>query len=250
MVAAIIGGTGIHTLAGMDFESEFEAETLNTPFGEVTVERNEHLVFVNRHAPDYSVPPHRINYRANIKALDMLGVKRVCLTYATGSINDQFELAVPVILDDFIDFTSGREHSFIESLKGDGGFVEMSQPFCPVLSDALEIQANNLDLKVRKGGVYAAANGPRFETPAEIRAYRTLGADVVGMTLAPELPLALELGMSCAAFAFSINWGAGMTSNIEFVDQPIDEIKQTMLKAMIAALANTSDDQCTPAKIL
>lgn len=246
MVAAIIGGTGIYALEGMDLRSE----TVLTPFGDVTVERNDNLIFLNRHAPNHSVPPHKVNYRAHIKALEMLGVKRICGTFAVGSINPNFELGVPVILDDFIDFSSGRVHTFFDEIKEAVGHVEMSVPFCPVLSDALQSQATELGMKIRRGGTYASVNGPRFETPAEIRAFRKLDCDVVGMTLCPELPLARELGMSYAALAFSINWGAGMKPNIEFLEGDVEKTKADMLRTMIAALETTSDDQCRPAKIL
>lgn len=246
MVAAIIGGTGVYALENLSLETE----VVETPYGKVSVERNEELVFLNRHAPKHSIPPHKINYRANIKALSLLGVKRICGTFAVGSINPDFDLGVPVILDDFIDFSSGREHSFFDTLDKTVGHAEMSTPFCPVLSEALRDHAAKAGLKIRQGGVYASVNGPRFETPAEIRAYRLLGADVVGMTLVPELPLALELGMSYAALAFSINWGAGMTPTIEFLEEDVDTVKSDMLKTMIAALQTTQDDQCTPAKLL
>jgi len=245
-VTALIGGTGIYALAGMELRSE----TVVTPYGSVTVERTDDLIFLHRHAPHHSVPPHKVNYRANIKALDMLGVKRICATFAVGSINVDFELAVPVILSDFLDYSSGREHSFFDTIDEGKGHVDISVPFCPVLSNALEAEAKKLCLKVRHGGVYASTNGPRFETPAEIRAYRKFGADVVGMTLCPELPLALELGMSYAGLAFSINWGAGMTPNIELMHDGVDTIKDDMLRTMIAALQNTKNADCTPAKIL
>ncbi len=245
-ITALIGGTGIYALAGMELRSE----TIKTPYGEVTVERTDDLIFLHRHAPRHSVPPHKVNYRANIKALDMLGVKRICATFAVGSINPDFELAVPVILSDFLDYSSGREHSFFDRIDAGKGHVDVSVPFCPVLSDALEAEAAKLNLKVRRGGVYASTNGPRFETPAEIRAYRKFGADVVGMTLCPELPLALELGMSYAGLAFSINWGAGMTPNIELQHAGVDEIKDKMLRTMIGALANTKNADCIPATIL
>lgn len=246
MAAAIIGGTGIYALQGM----ELRAETVSTPYGEVTVERNDDLIFLNRHAPNHSVPPHKVNYRANIKALEMLGVKRVCGTFAVGSINPDFELGVPIIVDDFIDFSSGRAHTFFDKIDDAIGHVEMSAPFCPVLSIAIQTEADKIGMRVRRGGTYASVNGPRFETPAEIRAYRKFECDVVGMTLAPELPLARELGMSYAALAFSINCGAGMKLNIEFLEGDVDKTKANMLRAMIAALETTSDDQCTPAKIL
>lgn len=245
-ITALIGGTGIYALAGMELHNE----TIKTPYGAVTVERTDDLIFLHRHAPNHSVPPHKVNYRANIKALDMLGVKRICATFAVGSINPDFELAVPVILSDFIDYSSGRAHSFYDTIDHGKGHVDVSVPFCPVLSDALETEAGKLGLKIRRGGVYASTNGPRFETPAEIRAYRKFGADVVGMTLCPELPLALELGMSYAGLAFSINWGAGMTPSIELVHEGVDTIKDKMLRTMINALSNTKDADCTPATIL
>ena len=246
MVAAIIGGTGVYGLA----ELNLHKESVTTPFGDVTVDRNDDLIFLNRHAPNHSIPPHKVNYRAHIKALDILGVKRICGAFAVGSINPEFELGVPIVLDDFIDFSSGREHTFFDQIKNAVGHVEMSQPFCPVLGDALQKQAKEIDMPIRRGGIYASVNGPRFETPAEIRMYRQMGADVVGMTLVPELPLALECGMSYGALAFSINWGAGMTPTIEFIHDQIEETKEKMLRTMIGALASTSDTDCTPAKIL
>ena len=249
-ITALIGGTGIYAPGDIKAGMELFSETVKTPYGEVSVERTDDLVFLHRHAPNHSVPPHKVNYRANIKALDMLGVKRICATFAVGSINEGFELAVPVILSDFIDYSSGREHSFFDKIEAGKGHVDVSVPFCPVLSDALEREAAGLSLTIRRGGVYASTNGPRFETPAEIKAYRKMGADVVGMTLCPELPLALELGMSYAGLAFSINWGAGMTPNIELVYEGVDAVKDKMLHVMIAALANTRNADCIPASIL
>ncbi len=249
-ITALIGGTGIYAPGNIKEGRVVRRETVSTPYGDVTVERTDDLIFLNRHAPNHSVPPHKVNYRANIKALHMLGVRRICATFAVGSINGDFELAVPVILSDFIDYSSGREHSFFDKIEASKGHVDMSVPFCPVLSGALEREAKARNLKVRRGGVYASTNGPRFESPAEIKAYRKMGADVVGMTLCPELPLALELGMSYAGLAFSINWGAGMTPNIELVHEGVDIIKDKMLHVMMAALANTKDADCTPASIL
>ena len=197
-ISALIGGTGIYALDGMKLHSE----TVKTPYGEVTVNRTDTLIFLNRHAPNHSVPPHKVNYRANIKALEMLGVKRICATFAVGSINKDFKLAVPIILDDMIDMSSGRQHSFFDEITSGVGHVDMSIPFCPVLSNALQVEARALKLEVRRGGTYVSTNGPRFESPAEIKYYRKMGADVVGMTLCPELPLALELGMSYAGLGF------------------------------------------------
>ena len=244
-IAAIIGGTGVYDL-GRDLRDE----TVTTPYGKVTVERDDTLVFLNRHAPGHSVPPHKVNYRANIKALELLGVKRVCATFAVGAINPEFELGVPVILSDFLDMTSGREHTFYDEIKAGKGHVDVSKPFAGFLSDALEQAAAGQGLPVRRGGVYVATNGPRFESPAEIRAYQRLGGDVVGMTLCPELPLALEAGMAYAGFAYAINWGAGMTDVIELVDVGVETIKVKMLASMVDALEKTSDEQVEAAPII
>jgi 5'-methylthioadenosine phosphorylase len=246
MVAAIIGGTGMYDL----LDGTPHKESIKTPYGTVNVERIGDLIFINRHAPNHSVPPHKVNYRAHIRALQQLGVKRVCATFAVGSVNEDFDLGVPIILDDFIDFSSGRESTFYDEIKHGKGHVDMSVPFCPVLSEALERQAHEHDITIRRGGVYASSNGPRFETPAEIRTFRTFGTDVVGMTLCPEITLAREAGMSYAGLAYSINWGAGMTPTIELVSHNIDQIKADMMKLMIGALNTTQDDQCTPAPII
>ena len=177
-------------------------------------------------------------------------MKRICATFAVGSINKDFELSVPIILNDFIDYSSGRSHTFFDTLEQANGHVDVSKPFCPTLSNALELEAMKMDMEIRRGGVYASTNGPRFETPAEIKAYRTMGADVVGMTLCPELPLALELGMSYAGLAFSINWGAGMESEIELIHEGVDQMKSNMLQTMINALTHTNNSDCQPAPIL
>ncbi len=244
-ITAIIGGTGVYALGG-----ESISEIINTEYGDVEIQMAHNLVFLNRHAPNHTIPPHKINYRANIKALHVLGVKRICATFAVGVINENFKLGEPVILSDFIDMTSGRKHTFFDRLDNAKGHVDISKPFCPILSDALAKAAKNKKLSVRKGGVYIATNGPRFESPAEIKAWRILGADLVGMTLCPEISLALELGMSYAGFAYGLNWGAGMTEMIELQEDGVDELKAKMLQVMIEALANTNNADCKPATII
>ena len=241
---AIIGGTGVYNL-----DTDAKTEIIKTEFGNVEVSRMGDVVFLNRHAPKHSIPPHKINYRANIKALDILGVKRICATFAVGIINEKFKLGTPIIVSDFIDMTSGREHSFFDKLDNAKGHVDMSNPFCPVLSQALEDVAKSKSISVKKGGVYMATNGPRFESPAEIKAWRLLGADMVGMTLCPEIGLALELGMSYAGFAYGLNWGAGMTDVIEIQDD-VEGIKTKMLDVMITALAQTKNTDCIPASLI
>ena len=246
MVTAIIGGTGIYNLGG----SALQEERIDTPYGPVNLMRGESHIFLNRHAPNHSVPPHKINYRANIKALEILGVKRVIGIFAVGLIHQNFNLAIPIILDDFIDLSSGRDHTFFDTLTRAEGHVEMSTPFCPVLSQALADAATKHGVQTMRGGVYGCTNGPRFETPAEIRMHRTLGADMVGMTLCPELPLARELGMSYGAVALPLNWGAGIEKNIQFYGDDIKTVQKNILQIAQDALEQTHDNDCSPAKIL
>ena len=246
MPAAIIGGTGIYKLEGLSLDEQ----TIATDYGDVTLMRNDDLVFINRHAPGHSVPPHNVNYRAHIKALQSCGVKRVCGLFAVGLINRDFKLGVPIILSDFIDFTSGRAHTFFDSLDNGVGHVEMSAPFCPVLRRALIEAADHQNLPIKNGGVYAAVNGPRFESPAEINAYRRLGADMVGMTLMPELALARELGMAYSGLAYSINWAACINARIEFSECVDDQTRCKMQATILAALGATTDTDGGCAKLL
>ncbi len=246
MVTAIIGGTGIYDLGG----ASLQEEPIDTPFGPVNLMRSEACIFLNRHAPNHSIPPHSINTRANIKALEILGVKRVIGIFAVGLIHQSFDLAVPIILDDFIDLSSGRDHTFFDTLTHAEGHVEMSTPFCPALRQALADAAGKRGVQTHRGGVYGCTNGPRFETPAEIRMLRTLGADMVGMTLCPELPLARELGMSYGAVALPLNWGAGIEKSIQFYGGDIKPIQKDILQIVLDALDQTHDNDCTPAKIL
>lgn len=244
MPAAIIGGTGIY-----EFPAEgLASETVVTPYGDVTLSRSDSLIFLNRHAPGHSVPPHKVNYRANISALKAAGVRRMICLYATGLLDDHLALATPVILDDVLDFTKGRANTFFDSLENAKGHVDMSQPFCPVLSAALKSSAAALHAPVQTGGILACMNGPRFETPAEIRMLQKLGANLVGMTVMPELPLAREAGISIAAMGFAINLGAGMRADIEFIEN-CDAQRLQMLKIARGALSATHDKDCKPSKI-
>ena len=126
----------------------------------------------------------------------------------------------------------------------------MSQPFCSVLSDALLELGAKHDLKVHDGAVYVATNGPRFESPAEIRMYRQLGGHVVGMTCCPEVYLAAELGMSFAAVALPINLAAGLEKNITLVGGNINEVRANMVNLMLDVLSQTTDAQCVPPILL
>ncbi len=250
MPVAIIGGTGIYTIPGI----ETEEKIISTSYGECCLHfgKNEYseFIFLARHGVEHSIPPHKINYRANIKALQQCGVKRVIATFAVGSISTDYPLETLIILRDFLDYTSGREVTFYDEIKQGIGHVEMSHPYSPYLSDAIKERALKQNIDCCDDAVYVGVNGPRFETPAEINAYRLLGGHVVGMTGLPEVTLAAEAGMNYAAIALAINWASGMEHEISIVDGDIEIIRKQMLHLMIEVLKNTSDDACKAVTIL
>jgi 5'-methylthioadenosine phosphorylase len=246
MPAAILGGTGIYKLSGI----EVEAKEMTNDYGTAQVFMGkgeyEDIVFLTRHGLDHSTPPHKVNYRANIQALKDLGVRRIMSTYAVGSITADYPVLDLAVLRDFLDFTHGRAFTFFDDLERAVGHVEMSQPFCPVMTNKLMNLAAKHDIKCHDGATYVATNGPRFESPAEIKMYQILGGHVVGMTCCPEVYLAGELGMNFAAVALPINLAAGLEEKITLVEDNIDEVRQKMIKLMLDVLRNTSDDECTP----
>lgn len=249
MPTAIIAGTGINQLPGVTLKPE----TVQTAYGLAHVYRvdkeGEALYFLARHGAQHSVPPHKINYRANMKALSQLGVKRVLATYAVGSIHPDIPPQAVVVVDDFLDFTSGRPLSFFDGGQSGVKHVDMSQPYCPVLRRVLLEQAAVAGLAPRASGTYVAANGPRFESPAEIRMFRQLGGDVVGMTGVPEVTLARELGMCLAAAAISINWAVGVQPELQIVGQGLPALRIRLMQLFMETLAVTRDEDCLPAAL-
>lgn len=250
MPAAIMGGTGIYSLPGVDVE----AVEMTNAYGksEVMIGKGAFgdIVFLTRHGSDHTTPPHRVNYRANIQALKDLGVNRILATYAVGSITTDYPVLELAVLRDFLDFTHGRAFSFFDDLERSVGHVEMSAPFCPVMSDQLMSLASKHGIAAHDGATYVATNGPRFESPAEIKMYQQLGGHVVGMTCCPEVYLAGELGMNFAAVALPINLAAGLEDKITLINDNIDQVRISMINLMIEVLQTTHDDACTPPVLL
>ena len=154
------------------------------------------------------------------------------------------------ILRDFLDFTHGRDFSFFDDLQSAVGHVEMSAPFCPVMSDKLMSLGPKYNIQCHDGATYVATNGPRFESPAEIKMFQMLGGHVVGMTCCPEVYLAGELGMNFAAVALPINLAAGLEDKITLVEDNIDEVRKNMINLMLDVLRSTNDEECTPPILL
>lgn len=222
---AILGGTGIDALDGFELRNRIKP---STPFGEISgsvligslygaevAQLNRHGLLkdeVGRH-----VPPHAINYRANIWALKQLNVPRVLALNAVGGIAKEWppgQLGVP---NDLVDYSYGRAHTFFSP---DVPFefdhhVEMTEPFSSEMASNLDAAAKAAAVAFQQGGILAVTQGPRLETAAEVRRLERDGCDLVGMTSMPEAALAKELGLEYASIAFSVNWAEGKSPSPE-----------------------------------
>ncbi|MGB9867243.1 MAG: S-methyl-5'-thioadenosine phosphorylase [Bacillota bacterium] len=167
------------------------------------------IAFLPRHGPQHTVPPHRVNYRANIWALWNWGVEQVIATAAVGGIDAELKPGDFVIVDQCIDFTKDRPSTFADDTEGPVCHVDFTHPYCPRLRDLVIDSCTTVGVRVRSQGCYVCAQGPRFETPAEIRMFGALGATVVGMTGMPEAALAREAGLCYAAICVVTNQAAG-----------------------------------------
>jgi 5'-methylthioinosine phosphorylase len=164
-----------------------------------------------RHGQGHVVPPHRVNYRANIAALDKLGVTAVFSTTAVGTMGNKIRVGELGVIDQFLDFTKARPGTFFDSKVV---HADMTHPYSAELNAALAAGAKAIGVRLRNKLVYVCVEGPRFETSAEIKMFKELGGDVVGMTGVPEVVLANELGMKYATIAIATNWAAGMQRNV------------------------------------
>lgn len=212
---SVIGGTGMNSWPGLEVVRRLESyTTYGKPSAPLLVGRiaGVEALFLARHGEGHKIPPHAINYRANLKALADAGAKQVIAIAAVGAIAPWFapgEIALPV---DLIDYTWGRAHSYSDGEAGSKlEHVELSQPYSMPLRAALEAAAASAGVRVSGAGVMAITQGPRLETPAEIRRLQRDGADMVGMTGMPEAALAAELGLQYASLAVSVNWAAGLS---------------------------------------
>ncbi len=170
------------------------------------------IEFVTRHGVDHSVPPSKVNYRANIQALKDLGVTKVLAVNVVGSVDPNLAAGVLQIITAFIDFTSGRENTFFDGVQPGGvQHVDVVDAYDREFGKILTEAGKELGIEVKQNGIYAGFNGPRFETPTEIRMAASVGATVVGMTGCPEVTLACEAGLRYAAIALSVNPAAGVS---------------------------------------
>jgi len=233
---AIIGGTGL--------EESFPEGTktrIGTPFGPspfltLVSTGSKDVIFMPRHGERHTLPPHRINYRANIWALHSMGVERILASNAVGAINPDIRADDIVIPSDFIDFTRFRATTFYD--EAPVTHVDASNVYCPELRRVLFGTAEQEGIKVHREGIYLCTEGPRYDSPAEIRMFRSWGCDVVGMTGLPEVVLAHELGMCYASLCYITNMAAGMEAHLSAEDissrgrRMTDKLQRILLKAV------------------
>ncbi len=240
---ALIGGTGVYD---PDMLKDIRDEVIATRYGEVQVSIGDfqgvEVVFLQRHGTGHTVPPHKINYRANIWALKELGVTKTLTTSAVGSLNESMKPGELVLLDQFIDFTKSRPFTFYDGEDGVVVHTDFTQPYCPSMGGLIRGAATELGLKLHGKGCYVCFEGPRYETPAEIVAFQRLGGDVVGMTNVPEVVLAREAGLCYAAVAMVTNFAAGISptplthSEVLEVMQKNAESIRSLVMAVLARL--------------
>jgi len=212
---ALIEGSGFE----VDADSLAETAVADTPYGQPSaavrqVRRGDHsLYWLPRHGDRHTIPPHKINYRANIYALHALGVTDVIGINTVGVITGRVSPGSIALPNQLIDYTWGREHSFADGTADSVEHVEFGEPFAGELRTALLAAAAAADVPCVDGGVYAVTQGPRLETAAEVDRLERDGADMVGMTAMPEAILAAELGMRYVSIAVAVNPAAGRTEH-------------------------------------
>ena len=240
MRIAVIGGTGFGTalVAGAP-------ESVDTQYGPAALTRADlgggrELLFLARHGAGHTLPPHRVNHRANIAALRDLGADAVFATTAVGSLRPEIKPGDFVILDDFLDFTQGEVVTFY----GEPGGVrhtDFVHPYDPALRQILRDTADaTLAPRIHAHGTYLCTSGPRYETPAEVRLFGQWGASVVGMTGAPEAVLCREAGLRYAGVALATNYGTGLLSAAPLSHAEVESVmaagRATLAKWLLRAV--------------
>lgn len=249
---AIIGGSGVYNAAML---TEAMEGRVDTPYGAVNYiggkMEGEKVVFITRHSSNHSIPPHKINYPANIWALKKLGVKKIIATAAVGSIDKKISTGQFVIVDQFLDFTKSRASTFFNGEDGKVLHVDVSEPYCPDLRSKILSVTKEMHLPTHSTGVYVCTEGPRFETPAEIKMFSQLGGSVIGMTGVPEAVLAREAEMCYASINMITNMAAGI-SKTQLTTQEVFDVVATMndslqklLKQTIVKYKSTAEEVCS-----
>lgn len=232
----IIGGTGVEDATCF---GQLEPLTIETPFGTAhclkALAAGHEIYFLARHGAGHSVPPHKINYRANIFALKKLGVTEILSFTAVGSLNRGLPPGTFVVTSQILDFTKNRVNTFFNGENGMVAHVDFAYPYCPALREKLIRNIIKLGLRHSKQGTYVVTEGPRYETAAEVRMYAAMGGDVAGMTNMPEAVLAREAEMCYANVSVVTNMGSGLSVRA-LSHEEVTEAMTTMKQRIIALI--------------
>jgi 5'-methylthioadenosine phosphorylase len=239
----IIAGTGFYALADLE---DANSKVVETRYGTAAVTTGQWhslpVVFLTRHGAGHSVPPHLVNYRANIAALVELGCEDVFAINVTGGIDADLIPGSLVCLSDFLDFTKNRVGTFFDGTTAEGVVhTDVLEAYHPVLRSEILQAAAAVNQPVRDGGVYACFEGPRFESPAEIRMAAMLGGSVAGMTGVPEVTLAVEAKLRYAAISLVVNPAAGLSTEpitMEEVNQVLADSSTAVLQVIERVILN------------
>ena len=242
---AIIGGTGLAQLTNLQITHR---QVLRTPFGEPSgpltmgTLGDHEIMFIARHGYGHTILPHEVNYRANLWALREQGAQRVVAVASVGGIRADLVPGTLVIPHQILDYTHGRIATCFDGKEHGAIHIDFTEPYTETLRQQILLAAALAGEKCTDGGVYAATQGPRLETAAEINRYERDGADMVGMTGMPEAALARELNLAYASIAVVVNDAAGRGSsrqkialeNINAVAQPALARVRTLLEKMVS----------------
>jgi 5'-methylthioinosine phosphorylase len=226
---AIIGGTGLTSLEQLEITKR---EVVHTPYGEPSGPLThgkllgKNVVFLPRHGSGHTIPPHKINYCANIWALKSVGVERIVAIAAVGAIHEALVPTSLAIPDQIVDYTWSRKNTYFEEGLEEVVHIDFTYPYDEKLRQLLIQSCHDAGVEFSDFGTYAAAQGPRLETAAEINRYERDGCTMVGMTGMPEAALARELELAYATCAVSVNWAAGRGEG----EITMDEIRKCLGK--------------------
>ena len=249
----IFGGTGIYDSGLLENPQEID---IDTPYGKpsdtitIGIFQGRKIAFLPRHGKKHSIPPHLINYKANIWAFKELGITRIIAPSAVGSLKEELEPGHFVLPSQFLDFTKSREGSFAKN--GRVIHISVAEPFCPEIQSAILKTVKKLDFQIHKDCTYVCIEGPRFSTKAESKFYRTTGAEIIGMTLVPECQLAREAQMCYSSISTVTDYDVwaekAVTAKevLETLSKNVERAKQ-VLTELIDIIPKTRNCSCSKA---
>ncbi|MBT4837939.1 MAG: S-methyl-5'-thioinosine phosphorylase [Methylococcales bacterium] len=242
---AIIGGTGLTSIDNLNI---IKKQAFDTPFGSPSAElifgqyNKKDIIFLPRHGENHTIPPHKVNYRANIWALKQAGVQQIIAVAAVGGIHPKMGPGTLVIPNQIIDYTYGRSHTFFESELTHVTHIDFTTPYSTTLRDKIIKCCQTQKIAHLDFGTYGATQGPRLETAAEIKRMQQDGCDLVGMTGMPEASLAREQELDYASCSIVANWGAGLSNEeltMEMITQNVNQGLEQIKHLLREFLGNT-----------